>query len=43
VLSNELRNARPLTSAFVKYSDSAVRTSRVFHAVAERIRNSARS
>jgi phosphoenolpyruvate carboxylase len=35
LLSNELRNARPLTSAFVKYSDETLGELAVFHAAAE--------
>src|SRR5258708_5256569 len=35
LLSNELRNARPLTSAFVKYSDETLSELAVFHAAAE--------
>src|ERR1700681_1565898 len=35
LLANELRNARPLTSAFVKYSDETVGELAVFHAAAE--------
>jgi phosphoenolpyruvate carboxylase len=35
LLSGELRNARPLTSAFVKYSDETVGELAVFHAAAE--------
>src|SRR6476619_7633659 len=35
LLSNELRNARPLTSAFVKYGDETVSELAVFHAAAE--------
>src|ERR1700682_1608410 len=35
LLANELRNARPLTSAFVKYSDQTVGELAVFHAAAE--------
>jgi phosphoenolpyruvate carboxylase len=35
LLSGELRNARPLTSAFVKYSEETVGELAVFHAAAE--------
>jgi phosphoenolpyruvate carboxylase len=35
LLSSELRNARPLTSSFVKYSDETVGELAVFHAAAE--------
>src|SRR6267378_1320406 len=35
LLANELRNARPLTSAFVKYSDETLGELAVFHAAAE--------
>src|ERR1700716_2910805 len=35
LLSNELRNARPLTSAFVKYTDETLGELAVFHAAAE--------
>src|SRR6202158_5156026 len=35
LLAGELRNARPLTSAFVKYSDETVGELAVFHAAAE--------
>src|SRR6266702_616823 len=35
LLTNELRNARPLASAFVKYSDETVGELAVFHAAAE--------
>src|SRR6267142_5891715 len=35
LLSNELRNARPLTSAFVKYSGETLGELAVFHAAAE--------
>jgi phosphoenolpyruvate carboxylase len=35
LLANELRNARPLASAFVKYSDETVGELAVFHAAAE--------
>jgi phosphoenolpyruvate carboxylase len=35
LLMNELRNSRPLTSRFVKYSDETVGELAVFHAVAE--------
>jgi phosphoenolpyruvate carboxylase len=35
LLTNELRNARPLTSAFVKYSEETVDELAVFHAAAE--------
>jgi phosphoenolpyruvate carboxylase len=35
LLASELRNARPLTSAFVKYSDETVGELAVFHAAAE--------
>src|SRR3982075_3829240 len=35
LLTNELRNARPLTSSFVKYSDETVGELAVFHAAAE--------
>jgi phosphoenolpyruvate carboxylase len=35
LLSSELRNARPLTSSFVKYSDETVAELAVFHAAAE--------
>ena len=35
LLSNELRNSRPLTSSFVKYSDETVGELAVFHAAAE--------
>src|ERR1700730_13032961 len=35
LLANELRNARPLTSAFVKYSEETVGEFAVFHAAAE--------
>src|SRR6266481_3596214 len=35
LLTNELRNARPLASAFVKYSDETVGELGVFHAAAE--------
>src|SRR5712672_936858 len=35
LLANELRSARPLTSAFVKYSDETVGELAVFHAAAE--------
>jgi phosphoenolpyruvate carboxylase len=35
LLANELRNARPLTSSFVKYSDETVGELAVFHAAAE--------
>jgi phosphoenolpyruvate carboxylase len=35
LLMNELRNARPLTSAFVKYSEETVGELAVFHAVTE--------
>src|ERR1700736_5577858 len=35
LLANELRNARPLTSAFVKYSDQTVGELAVFHQAAE--------
>src|SRR6202011_1158000 len=34
-LAGELRNARPLTSAFVKYSEEALGELAVFHAAAE--------
>ncbi len=35
LLSNELRNARPLTSNFVKYSEETVGELAIFHAAAE--------
>ena len=35
LLTNELRNARPLTSAFVKYSEETIGELAVFHAAAE--------
>jgi phosphoenolpyruvate carboxylase len=35
LLSGELRNARPLTSAFVKYSEETIGELAVFHAAAE--------
>ena len=35
LLSSELRNARPLTSSFVKYSDETVGELAVFHAAAD--------
>jgi phosphoenolpyruvate carboxylase len=35
LLASELRNARPLTSAFVKYSDETLGELAVFHAAAE--------
>jgi phosphoenolpyruvate carboxylase len=35
LLSSELRNARPLTSSFVKYSDETLGELAVFHAAAE--------
>jgi phosphoenolpyruvate carboxylase len=35
LLSNELRNARPLTSSFVKYSDETLGELAVFHAAAD--------
>jgi phosphoenolpyruvate carboxylase len=35
LLANELRNARPLTSSFVKYSDETIGELAVFHAAAE--------
>ncbi len=35
LLANELRNARPLTSAFVKYSDETLGELAVFHEAAE--------
>jgi phosphoenolpyruvate carboxylase len=35
LLSNELRNARPLTSSFVKYSEETVGELAIFHAAAE--------
>jgi phosphoenolpyruvate carboxylase len=35
LLVNELRNARPLTSSFVKYSDETLSELAVFHAAAE--------
>src|SRR5216684_1754679 len=35
LLTNELRNARPLTSSFVKYSDETVGELAVFHAAAD--------
>src|SRR6202043_1342700 len=35
LLSNELRNAGPLTSAFVKYSDETLGELAVFHAAAD--------
>ncbi len=35
LLSSELRNARPLTSSFMKYSDETVAELAVFHAAAE--------
>jgi phosphoenolpyruvate carboxylase len=35
LLSNELRNARPLTSAFVKYSEETLGELAVFHGAAE--------
>jgi phosphoenolpyruvate carboxylase len=35
LLANELRNARPLTSNFVKYSDETIGELAVFHAAAE--------
>ena len=35
LLTNELRNTRPLASAFVKYSDETVAELAVFHAAAE--------
>jgi phosphoenolpyruvate carboxylase len=35
LLANELRNARPLTSSFVKYSDETLGELAVFHAAAE--------
>ena len=35
LLTEELHNARPLTSAFVKYSDETVGELAVFHAAAE--------
>ncbi len=35
LLSSELRNARPLTSSFVKYSDETLGELSVFHAAAE--------
>jgi phosphoenolpyruvate carboxylase len=35
LLSSELRNARPLTSSFVKYSDETVAELAVFHAAVE--------
>jgi phosphoenolpyruvate carboxylase len=35
LLTGELRNARPLTSSFVKYSDETVAELEVFHAAAE--------
>ena len=35
LLADELRNARPLTSAFVKYSEETVGELAIFHAAAE--------